>query len=86
MDKSEFPSFDDFLSDVGDDRRNAWFDEALHDVRREVGFAFNLASQDDAKRFMTAMTALNQRITILMLRDYHDWLCKQLSQRSLRLL
>ena len=86
MDNSDFLSFDDFLADMGTERVLSWHDDALRDVRREIGFAFDLANSEDAQRFFTAVIATNQRATMLMLRDYHDWLYKQLDQRSLRLI
>ena len=80
------PSFDDFLHEMGHERIAKWADDSLKDVHREIGISFDLTNPDDAKRFVSAMFALNQRTTILMLRDYHDWLTSKLAQRSVRLL
>lgn len=86
MNGLNIPGFDDFLADMGADRTQRWIDDALKEVQREIGISFDLTNPDDTKRFVTATFALNQRATVLMLRDYHAWLCKQLGERSLRLL
>ena len=46
----------------------------------------DITNPDDSKRFVSALAAFNQRTTVLMLRDYHDWLCTQLENSSLRLI
>ena len=86
MGELDIPSFADFIRDMGEERIAEWVDNAQKSVQREIGFSFDLTNPDDAKRFVMAMFSLNQRATMQMLGDYHAWLCKQLSQRSLRLL
>lgn len=80
------PGFSDFLAEMGEARVVKWSSDALRDVRRDIGLSFDLSNPDDAARFVTAMQALNQRTTVLMLQDYHDWFCRLLAQRSVRLL
>ena len=86
MSNHKLPRFDDFLSDMGDDRVMSWHEDALRTVPLEIGFSFDITNPDDSKRFVSALAAFNQRTTVLMLRDYHDWLCTQLENSSLRLI
>ena len=86
MGQLEIPDFDDFLNEMSDGRSERWAEDAMKEVRREIGFSFDLTNPDDTKRFVSATFALGQRATVYMLRDYHDWLRRQLGSRSLRLM
>lgn len=84
MSNIEIPSFDDFLSEMGEERRAEWMEEGNRAIE---ALPVHLPLTDKtAIEFVTAVTALNQRMTIAMLRDYHEWLIAQLSQRSVHLL
>lgn len=80
------PGFTDFLSEMGEARIVQWSTDAARVVRSEIGMAFDLSSPEDAKGFVTAITALNQRATINMLQDYHAWLIDKLDRSSLHLI
>lgn len=85
MSKLQIPDFNQFLIDMGNERYEYWADAA----NKAVESFFPLQApvfQSGADQFATALTALNQRLTIEMLRDYHEWLIEQLSKKSLHLL
>lgn len=84
MSRIEIPGFDEFLDDMGEDRCVQWAAEANRAVER-LPVHLPLTGET-ANEFVMAVTALNQRMTIAMLRDYHEWLIAQLSQRSVHLL
>ena len=86
MGEMDIPSFADFLDEMGEERAQKWIVEAERHAQREIGIGYDLANPDDAKRFVSAIFAMNQRATILMLQDYHEWLCKQFGSRALRLI
>lgn len=80
------PSFSDFLDDMSDERKAYWQNDALHLVQEHIGISFDITNPDDTKRFVTAMFHLNQRWTLLMLQDYHEWLIEKLDASSLHLI
>ena len=86
MGRLDIPRFDDFLNEMGDGRSQRWADDAIKEVQRDIGISYDLTNPDDARRFVSAMFALNQRATVYMMHDYHDWLCRQLDSKTLRLL
>ena len=86
MNDLNIPSFDDFLDEMSDGRSQRWADDALKEVMRNIGISFDPRNPEDVERLVQATFALGQRATIHMLRDYHDWLCRQLGSKSLRLI
>lgn len=85
MSNLQVPGFDDFLLWAGPERMEQWAEDGNAALK-----TFNplppLLNQDGPSAFATALCAANQRMTIAMLRDYHEWLIAQLGQRSLHLL
>lgn len=85
MSNIQIPSFDDFLDEMGEDRIAAWADEG-NDAMQSFMPVRAPVTPEGASEFATALSAMNQRFAVAMLRDYHLWLVEQLSKVSLRLL
>ena len=78
----EIPSFDEFLLEMGEDRIAGW----TKDVN-EAQFRIELPlTPFNIQNFYTSILSSSAMIAKAMLRDYHEWLIKQLEQNSLRLL
>ena len=86
MGNLNFPSFADFLEDMGDAHLDSLQNDALRSVQLNIGMGFDLSVPDDTKRFVAAMFSLNQRWTLLMLQDYHNWLIEKLEEKAIHLI
>ena len=84
MNRLQLPDFHAFLEEIGADRVTMWAEEG-----NRVFPSFNpmtgIVTPEGLSYFATALTAVNQQVTIAMLRDYHEWLLEKLEQVSLRL-
>lgn len=77
-----FPSFDDFLLEMGPERVAQWSD-TVNDIAPEVTLPltpFNI--QKFYSSFMLASAVMSKA----MMRDYHEWLIKELEKHSVRLI
>jgi len=81
----DFPSFQDFLDDVGEERRFEWTQLAQQEIKHLMPIHPPL-DEISMSHFGTALGLYSHKLTILMLADYHEWLIRQLSTRSFRLL
>lgn len=75
MSKLNMPTFDDFMAEMSPDREQAWADAA----------AQTLAANLETYNQTTAIIAASRRLTLEMMRDYHQWLVGNLQQVSLYL-
>ena len=77
----DFPSFDDYLMTLDQEKVETWIDEAN---KQQYSFSF---SQTDSglKNLSTAIIKYNFAVTRFFLEDYHGWLASELEANSLRL-
>ena len=76
-----FPSFDDFLSEMGEDRIFHWSDGISEANLKLVP----PITPENMQSFSSSVIAGSQLVAIAMMRDYHEWLIEQLKRKSLRL-
>lgn len=73
----DFPSFDDFLLSVGEDKVIHWVDNA-----NKAGLKFTLPlSQENSGEFATSIISASMLTVQSMMRDYHDWLIKSIEPK-----
>lgn len=76
------PSFDDFLADMGE-KKNEWY-MSIDGLKLCDNYPPQTVQelQEMAARLISA----SHDLTIAMLRDYHEWLVKQLASKSVHLI
>lgn len=77
----DLPSFEDFLLDMGEEKIEQWVNN-INKEKLEVSLpltAFNVQS------FIQTIVTASLTMSCGMMSDYHQWLCKQLAQRSFHL-
>lgn len=84
MSRSDFPSFDEFLSRYTEEDIIRW-SRGAQEIADQRPIQLPL-DESNVHNFATTLCAMNFPIMLAILREYHEWLCEQLDQRSLRLL
>lgn len=77
----KIPSFDDFLADIGSEKMSSWF-MSVDGVRLCDSFPETAA---DLQQMASVLLSASHDITLAMMRDYHEWLVRQLSAKSVHL-
>lgn len=85
MSRIQIPSFDDFIDSVGPERIEQWTEEA-NEAIAALNPIYPPLNQKTMNDFVTALSCMNQSMTMAMMRDYHEWLIGELSRKSLHLL
>lgn len=68
------PSFDEFLAEMGED----YFRRLTKTIEGDMSGSYSL---NDISILVGKTVGLSISISLQMLRDYHDWLSRQLSQK-----
>lgn len=81
---SDFPSFDAFMSQYSPYGMKRWTD-GVNEIARSFPVQFPL-TENSLQSLTLALAAMNAKVTLNILRDYHEWLRGELERKSLRLL
>lgn len=77
----KFPSFDEFEATLTMEQIQEWVNDA-NDAEIKVSLPLTVFN---VRNFMTSQATADLMICKSMLRDYHEWLSKELEKSSLRL-
>lgn len=75
-----FPTFDDFLSDMGTERMDEWGKAA---VGTGLSVKFPI-TEENFEEFVSSMVAASHLVCCDMMRDYHRWLISKFDQAWLK--
>lgn len=78
----KIPSFDDFLAEMGNEKSTEW---CMSVDGLKICDRFPPQTVGDVQQMAAALLSASHDMTIAMLRDYHAWLVKQFSSKSVHL-
>ena len=78
----KIPSFDDFLAEMGSEKSIEW---CMSVDGLGICDRFPPQTVGDVQQMAAALLSASHDMTVAMLRDYHAWLVKQFSSKSVHL-
>lgn len=75
------PSFDDFLADMGE-KKTEWY---MAVDGKKLCDNYPPRTAQEVQKMAAALISASHDVTVAMLRDYHEWLVKQLASKSVHL-
>ncbi len=78
----KIPSFDDFLAEMGSEKSIEWC-MSVDGLR--LCSHYPPRTTEEVQEMAAALLSASHDMTVAMLRDYHAWLVKQFSSKSVHL-